>query len=94
MSNQNCITIRLHLLGDGISTTVTLVLDSTPMNINTIVNYSPAPDSVTLVQIVDTAGNTVPGEASLSKNGKQVLLTLNNPFSGILTVLLDLGYNV
>ena len=96
MANQTSIAINLQLIGDGSSPTATIVLNSTPFytsDIN-IQNFSPTPDSVSLVKITDPLGHSVPATATLSKNGKQVLITFSNVFSGLIAVTLNLGYNV
>jgi hypothetical protein len=95
MSNQAYIAMQVELIGDGASLTATITLDSTPVYTDSnIINYSPAPDSVTLVRIRDAFGNSVPATATLSKSGKQVIITFSTFFTGLITVVLNLGYNV
>lgn len=96
MANQSYIAVNLRLIGDGSSLTATVVLDATPFYTGTVIiqNFEPTPDSVALVTIVDEFGNTVPATATLSKNGKQVLITFSSAFTGLVTVTFNLGYNV
>ena len=95
MAIQVYLTVQLHMIGDGVSTSATLVLDSTPLLINPgIINFRPTPDSATLIQIIDAAGNAVPATVTLSKNGKQVLMVFSSPWTGLLTVYINLGYFV
>ncbi len=96
MANQVYIAVVLQMIGDGASLTATIVLDSTPFytsNVN-IQNFSTAPDTVSLVRICDASGNAFPASATLSKSGKQVLITFSSAFSGLITVTFNLGYNV
>ena len=96
MANQSYIAVNLALLGDGSSLTATIILDSTPFYTTNgpVSNFSPAPDSVSLVRIADPLGNPVPASAILTKNGKQVLITFPTAFTGYITVNFNLGYNV
>lgn len=95
MANQVYTTVKATLIGDGVSVTATLNLLSTPIYVDANVhNFSDTPDSVSLVQIRDELGNPVPASATLTKNGKQVVITLSAPFTGRVTVTFDLGYNV
>jgi len=95
MANQAYTTIKTTLIGDGSSLTATIILDATPIYVDVNVkNFSPTPASLSLVQIRDALGNSVPATATLSKNGKQVLITFSSAFTGRVTVTMDLGYNV
>jgi len=95
MANQTYFPIRVELLGDGVSTTATLALNSTPIYVDVNVkNFSDTPDSVSLVQIRDELGNPVPATATLSKNGKQVIITFSAAFTGKIVAVINLGFNV
>jgi hypothetical protein len=95
MANQVYTALKAELIGDGASLTATIILDSTPIYVDSNVrNFQPAPNAVYLVQIRDEFGNSVPATATLSKNGKQILITFSAAFTGTVTVTMNLGYNV
>jgi hypothetical protein len=95
MANQASTIIFVQLLGDGVSTTATISLGSTPLSITDgTINFNPIPDSVSLPIVADANGSPIPATATLSKSGKQVLITLSAPFTGKITVTMTLGYNV
>lgn len=96
MANQTYVSVNLELIGDGSSLTATIILDSTPFYVSNtnIQNFSPTPDSVTLVHIRDDFGQPIPASATLTKNGKQILLTFPVAFTGHISVVFNLGYKV
>jgi hypothetical protein len=95
MSNQVYVAIRVELLGDGTSLTAMIVLDTTPFYADTnIRNWSSLPFSAQLIQIRDTLGNPVPATASLTKSGKQIVITFSSAFTGRIVAVIGLGYNV
>jgi hypothetical protein len=95
MAIQTYISMHVTLIGDGVSLTATLVLDSTPLYTSSnIINYKTTPDSVTLLNVRDESGNPIPALAMLSHNGKQIIITFSVAFTGLITVTLNLGYAV
>jgi hypothetical protein len=100
MANQDYVTITVNIIGDGASLTATIVLDSTPLHTSTdtLRNWNSIPNSVSSPTIKDANGQPIvlPATATLSKSGKQVLITFSSPIlAGTkVTVTLDLGYNI
>jgi hypothetical protein len=95
MSIQSCVNITARLLGDGSTKTATIVLNATPFYVNqALINFNPTPDSVSVPIVADANGQAIPATATLSHNGKQVIITLSTGFTGIITVTFNLGYSV
>jgi len=96
MANQSYVGILIQVLGDGSSTTATIVLDSTPFytsHVN-ISNFNPQPSSVSTPVVFSQTSGNIPASATLSKNGKQVLITFSSAFTGSATITFNLGYLV
>lgn len=97
MANQSYVGVVVQVIGDGVSTTCTIVLDNTVYYRNqTVVNFRPAPDSVSSPIIESVFGGIAPttATATLTNNGKQVLVTLSSAITGNFVLKFNLGYNI
>lgn len=96
MANQNAVSQRIHIQGDGVSLTATVNLKTTPIvqfNCATL-NYNPTPDAVAVTSAWDSLGNHIEVEVSISKNGSALLYTFSAPFTDKREINIDLLYNI
>ena len=95
MANQASVSIMVRVRGDGSSTTATIVLDSTPFcTSQPITNFKAIPDSVSVPVVAQAGGLPLPATAALLHSGKQIVITFSAAFTGLVTVTMELGYNV